>query len=295
MLPIFQKIEANINHSFYVEHMKFKFFPNPLQFHPDIELLLVIRGTGTRIVRDSIQRFSPGDLVLIGENVPHVWFSDKEYMQNDNSLSSEIVFVLFKKDVFGEQFWQLPESKNILDLIQLSQRGIKLEGDTRDKVISLMKLISKASGFKRISLLFSILEIIASKNEFQLLSSSSIREMTNRNDSNRLNKVYQYVVENYHQELTLEKAAAITNFSVPAFCRYFKKRTNKTFIHFLNEIRIMHACRILIEEEQSVASICYTCGYSSVSYFIKKFKEITGYTPLIYKKQFLDSNKMPML
>jgi mannose-6-phosphate isomerase-like protein (cupin superfamily) len=78
MLPIFQKIEANINHSFYVEHMKFKCFPNPLQFHPDIELSLVIRGTGTRIVGDSIECFIPGDLALIGENVPHVWYNNKE-------------------------------------------------------------------------------------------------------------------------------------------------------------------------------------------------------------------------
>jgi|SRR5690554_5910519 len=286
MLPIFQKIEANINHSFYVEHMKFKYFSNPLQFHPDVELLLVVRGTGTRIVGDSIERFTPGDLVLIGENVPHVWYSDKEYMQKNNSLSSEIIFVLFKKDVFGEQFWQLPESKNILDLLQLSQRGIKIEGNTRLEITSLMEAISKASGFKRITLLFSILEIIASNKEFQLLTGPIAQEIINRNDSDRLNKVYKYAVNNYHQELTLEKAAAIANLSVPAFCRYFKKRTNKTFIQFLNEIRITHACRFLTEEELSVASVCYNCGYTSVSYFIKKFKEITGHTPLVYKKKF---------
>ena len=183
MLPIFQKIEANINHSFYVEHMKFKYFPNPLQFHPDVELLLVVRGTGTRSVGNSIERFTPGDLVLIGEDVPHVWYSDKEYMQKNNSLSSEIIFVLFKKDVFGEQFWQLPESKNIIDLLQLSQRGIKIEGNTRHKITSLMEAISKASGFKRITLLFSILEIIASNKEFQLLTGSIAQEIINRNDS----------------------------------------------------------------------------------------------------------------
>ncbi len=286
MLPIFQKIEANINHSFYVEHMKFKCFPNPLQFHPDIELLLVIRGTGTRIVGDSIECFTPGDLVLIGENVPHVWYSDKEYMQKDNSLSSEIIFLLFKKDVFGDQFWQLPESKNILDRLQLSQRGIKIEGDTRHKVTSLMKSITEVSGFKRITLLFSILEIIASNKEFQLLTGPIAQEIINRNDSDRLNKVYKYAVNNYHQELTLKTVAAIANLSVPAFCRYFKKRTNKTFIQFLNEIRITHACHFLTEEELSVTSVCYTCGYTSVSYFIKKFKEITGHTSLFYKKKF---------
>lgn len=288
MLPVFQKIEANFNHSFYVEHMKFKYFPNPLQFHPDIELLLVIRGTGTRIVGDSIERFNPGDLVLIGENVPHVWYSDKKYMRKDNNLSSEIIFVLFKKDVFGESFWQLPESKSILDLIQLSQRGIKIEGKTKIPVSAFMKSISKASGFKRIALLFSMLEEIASGKEYQLLSSPTARGMINQHDSDRLNKVYKYIISNYQEDLPLEKAASIANLSPAVFCRYFKKRTNKTFIQFLNEIRIKHACRLLVEEDHSVASICYTCGYTSVSYFIKKFKEITGYTPLNYKKRFND-------
>ncbi len=286
MLPVFQKIEANINHSFCVEHMKFKYFPNPLYFHPDIEILLVIQGTGTRIIGDSIESFNPGDLILIGENIPHVWYSDRKYMQENNNLSSEVIFILFKKNVFGEQFWQLPESKNILDLIQLSQRGIKITGNTRLEVISLMRSICKAAGFKRITLLFSILEVIVSKKEFQFLSSPTVQEMINKNDSDRLNKVYKFLINNYHDGLPLEKAAAIANLSTPAFCRYFKKRTNKTFIQFLNEIRIKHACRLLVEEDLSIASICYTCGYTSTSYFIKKFKEIMGYTPLSYKKKF---------
>jgi len=284
MLPVFQKIEANIDHSFYVEHMEFKYFPNPLQFHPDVELLFVIRGTGTRIVGDSVERFKPGDLILIGENVPHAWYSDEQYTQKDSSLTSEIIFVLFKKDIFGEPFWRLPESRNILELIQLSQRGIKLNGNTQLEVASFMKAISKASGFERITILFLMLEIIASKKEFQLLTSPTVQELINIRDSDRLNRVYKYAINNFHQGLSLDKAAAIANLSVPAFCRYFKKRTNKTFIRFLNEIRITHACRLLAEEELSVASICYTCGYTSVSYFIKKFKEITGNTPLTYKR-----------
>jgi AraC-like DNA-binding protein len=149
-----------------------------------------------------------------------------------------------------------------------------------------MKSISEASGFNRITILLSILEIIASKNEFQLLTGPVVREIINNNDSDRLNKVYKYTVNNYHQELTLETVAAIANLSVSAFCRYFKKRTNKTFIQFLNEIRITHACHFLTEEELTVTSVCYNCGYTSVSYFIKKFKEIIGQTPLTYQKRF---------
>jgi AraC-like DNA-binding protein len=287
MLPIYQKIEANINHSFYVEHMKFKYFPNPLQFHPEIEILMVIKGTGTRFVGDSIDRFKPGDIVMIGENVPHVWYSDEKYTQKNSNLLSEIIFILFRKEIFGERFWQLPESKNILEMIKLSQRGITLKGDTKIKISSLMNSISNATGFKRVSLLFTILELIASQKEFKLLASPAFQKTINLNDSDRLNKVYQYVTNNYHHDLSLEKAAEIANLSIPAFCRYFKKRTNKTFIRLLNEIRIAHACTLLLEKDLSVASICYNCGYTSVSYFIKKFKEITGFTPLSYKKKYL--------
>lgn len=286
MLPIFQKIEANINHSFYVEHMKFQHFPNPLQFHPDIEILFVIRGTGTRFVGDSVAHFGPGDLIMIGQNVPHVWYSDEKETKENSDLDTEIIFVLFKKEIFGDQFWDLPESQSILRLIKLSQRGIKVTGKSREMISQLMKSISDAVGLNRITLLLSILEIIASRKEYQFLASPIAQYTINESDSNRLSKVYKYVNNNYYNEITLENIAKIANLSTPAFCRYFKKRANKTFIKFLNEIRVANACRLLMVEDLPVASICYTCGYSNVSYFIKQFKKITGFTPLNYKKKY---------
>jgi hypothetical protein len=114
MLPVFQKIEANINYSFYVEQEKFQYFPNPLQFHPEIEILYVIHGSGTVFVGDSVVRFSSCELVMIGQNVPHLWYRDEKYHQENSILFSEIIFILFKTQIFGEQFWHLPESKSIL-------------------------------------------------------------------------------------------------------------------------------------------------------------------------------------
>lgn len=288
MQPLFQKIEANLNHSFYVEQARFQYFPNPLQFHPDIEILQVIDGTGTRLVGDSIDRFGPGDLVIIGQNVPHGWYSDEKYLQENSGLSTEVIFVLFKTEIFGEQFWHLPESKNILKLIQLSQRGIKLTGKTRDEVSSLMKSISNSVGFNRITLLLSILEMISSQKDYQLLASPVVQNAISHSDSDRLNKVYEYVINNFNQNISLEKAAEIASLSTPAFCRYFKKRANKTFIKFLNEIRISFACRLLTEEDLPVAGICFNSGYSNVSYFIRQFKTITGFTPLNYKKKYAE-------
>lgn len=286
MLPVFQKIDADINHSFYVGHRKSKFFPNPFMFHPDIEILFVLKGTGTRLIGDSIGRFGPGELVMIGQNVPHVWYSDEEYTKEDSDLVSEAIFILFKTDIFGERFLNLPEARNINTLIQLSQRGIRLKGKTREEIASLMISISNSDGFKRITLLLTILEIIASRKEYEFLSSSITQNAINDYDSDRLNKVYKYVVNNFCQEISIEKASSIASLSASAFCHYFKKRTNKTFIHFLTELRIAYACRLLKEKDQSVEKICYSCGYSNVSYFIRKFKEITGFTPLGYKNKY---------
>jgi AraC-like DNA-binding protein len=288
MQPIFQKIEANINHSFYVEQVKFQYFPNPLQFHPEIEILYVIHGSGTRFVGDSVDRFGPGELVMIGQNVPHLWYSDEKYINGNSNLFSEVIFILFKKEIFGEQFWQLPESKSILKLFQLSQRGIKLTGKTRIEVSSLMRSISSSVGFNRITNLLSMLEIIATKKNYHVLASPIVQNTINESDSERLNKVYKYVINNSQQEITLEKVASIASLSTPSFCRYFKKRTNKTFVQLLNEIRISHACRLLMEEDFPVERICFICGYTNVSYFIKQFKRTTGLTPLSYKKKYAD-------
>jgi AraC-like DNA-binding protein len=286
MQPVFQKIETNINYSYYAEHQKFKFFPNPLQFHPEIEIMYVVQGSGTLFLGDSISRFCPGDIVMIGQNVPHLWYSDDKYKEESSNLMTEIIYLLFKTEIFGEQFWNLPESKGILKLIQLSQRGIRLTGKTRVEISGLMKSISSSVGFNRITLLLSILEIIALQKDHHLLASPIVQNTINESDSERLHKVYKYVINNSQQQIRLEKVASIASLSTSSFCRYFKKRTNKTFVQLLNEIRISHACRLLLEEDYPVTTICFICGYDNVSYFIRQFKVITGLTPLTYKKQY---------
>jgi len=288
MLPILEKVEANINQSFHVNHMKVEHFPSPLHFHPEVEILLVVQGTGTRFLGDSVERYAPGDLVMIGSNVPHVWYSDKFPSQNGNGTISEAIYILFNTEVFGEHFWDLPESRSLKKIIRYSQRGIKLSGKTRDDVSLLMNSIATSVGFSRISLLFSILEIVASTKEYKYLASSVLQNTISQSDSDRLNKVYKYVMDNSWRGISLDEAASVANFSTPAFCRYFKKRTNKTFVRFLNEIRVGHACRLLADENHSISDIGFICGFNNISYFIKQFKKTTGFTPLNYRKKFAD-------
>ncbi|MBI5008163.1 MAG: helix-turn-helix transcriptional regulator [Bacteroidia bacterium] len=284
MLPGLEKVEANINHSFHINHMKVDYFPSLRHFHPEVEILLVVQGRGTRYVGDSVEPFSPCDLVMIGPNVSHEWLSDKK----SGSGISEAIYILFNPDILGSEFWNLPESKIILKIIRQSERGMKLTGRTRDDVASLMKRIDTSYGFTRITLLMTILEMIAFNGEFQYLASPVVQNTINERDTERLNKVYKYVLDNFQQQISLERASSIANLSKPAFCRYFRKRANKTFMRFLNEVRVGQACRMLVNENKSIADICYACGFNNISYFIRQFRSITGFTPLGYRKKFED-------
>jgi len=282
MLLNLEKIESNINHSFHVNHMKVEHFPSLRHYHPEVEILLIVRGTGILYVGNSVQPFGPADLVMIGPNVPHEWCSDK----NNVTDLSEAIYILFNIEILGNDFWNLPESKIILRIIKNSKRGIKLSGKTRDEVALLMRTIDTSYGFSRITLLMTILELIAFSAEYQYLASPIIQNVIDDSDSIRLNKVYKYIIDNIQKKITLDKVASIANLSTAAFCRYFKKRANKTFVQFLNEIRIGQACRYIVNENLSVAEICDLCGYNNISYFDRQFKDITGLTPLGYRKKF---------
>ena len=284
MLPGLEKVEANVNHSFHINHLKVEYFPSLRHFHQEVEILLVVHGTGTRYVGNSVESYGPGDLVMIGPNVSHEWCSDKTQYTD----MSEAIYILFKTEMMGADFWNLPESKIILKIIQQSERGIKLTGKTRDDVEFLMKRIDTSYGFSRITLLMTILEMIAFNGEYQYLATPVIQNTINERDSERLNKVYKYVFDNSQQEIKLSTAASIANLSKPAFCRYFKKRANRTFVRFLNEVRVGQACRLLVNENHSIADTCYICGYNNISYFVRQFRAITGFTPLRYRKKFAD-------
>ncbi len=287
MKPIYLKIPPPTEESIYTEHYssESEYLANPLHFHPEVEILLVQKGTGTRIIGSAVDYFGPGSIAVIGSNVPHVWHFDEKFRFNKKP-SPEYIFILFNTDILTESFWKLPEVKKVLELIKNSQRGISLNGKTLKEVSLLMKSIYKASGFKKISLLLSILEIISSGEEYKFLSGPFVPKTFKDSDSERLNTIYDYLLKNFREDITLEHAASLACLSSSAFCRYFKKRTNKTFIHFLNEIRITHACKLLTEGNQSVTSIGYSCGFTNVSHFIQQFKKMTGYTPLNYKRKY---------
>lgn len=287
MQPEFEKVELKRNQSFYVNHLKASRFPSPLHFHPEVEILLILEGTGTRIIGDSTGRFAPGELIMIGSNVPHVWYSDR-VVYNDDQKMPETIYVQFRREFPGESFMALPELTYIDRMIALSARGIRLYGATRKRVADLLESIATSKGFARILTLLHILQIISESEEYQLLASPDLQHHINLENSKRLNKIYKYILANYQENIRIQEIAHVANLSTSAFCRYFKRVTNKTFIQFLNEIRIGQACRLLQEQDHlSVSQVCYESGFNNISYFIHCFKKVTGMTPLAYQNNIL--------
>lgn len=286
MKPLFQKVPVKLESSFSVRHDVRPNFGGIWHYHPELELHYIIRGEGVRFIGDNISNFSHGEIVLVGENLPHTWRCKEEYFYPDNDLDVEAVVIQFLPDCLGKYLLGLPEAYLLPKLYEKAKSGMVIIGETREKLTELMLKIAQAKNLERISLLISILHLLAESDEFETIAGGQAFYQSNESDTLRLNKVCNYTLMNYKKDITLEEIAAISNLSVTSFCRYFKLMTKKTYYDFLIEIRISHACRALVEDKLPTEVICFDCGFNNVSNFYRHFKKVMGITPLEYKRKY---------
>jgi len=288
MKPILKIIDTQQHEAFQMMKVQEAHFFPSWHFHPEFEIMLVQEGAGMRFVGDSMERFQPGDLVLFGSNIPHLFRSDQTYYEKDSDLISRAIVVYFKENFLGESFWQLPQVTPIRKLLTLSKRGIRFTGASRDALAQqIKKLDEEKNGISRIIDLLSILKMMADSREFELLSSTVFTKSSDEKECERMNRVYQFIIDNYTRNPSLEEVSGVANLSVTAFCRYFKSHTNKTYTQFLNEIKIGNACKLLIDKELSISQICYETGFNNFTHFNGQFKRIVGSTPKQYQHAHL--------
>jgi AraC-like DNA-binding protein len=256
-----------------------------------MELVYIIKGSGRQFIGGSVNYFKSGDMILVGENLPHLWRCDEKYLDKTEELHCEAYVVHFNSNCLGKDFFHLPENKNLLTLIKKAKHGIRIKNHTKSGVIKFMQEMLTAAPAKRIILLIQILEIIAASKPKKPIC----RQLQNFDfspaDSEKMNNIYQYIMEHFSQDLSLKEIAGVACLSPNSFCRYFKSRINKSFSQFLIEIRIGHACKLLAETEMSVAEICYQCGYNNFSNFNRHFKTITLRTPMQHRKYYQDESR----
>lgn len=280
----FEKITLGKDVSLNVKKIKKKRFDSSLHFHPEIEITLILKSNGTRFVGDNISSFGRDDLVMIGTNLPHYWSNDN--ITDDSDGGSEAIVVQFEAGCMGKDFFEGPEMIHIKKLLNRSSKGLAIHGKTQSTISKQMRKILKSYPFKRVMVLLSILDILANSNEIEVLSSEGFPQNYHHSDSIRINEVYNYISAHLTDGVDVSQAAKNLSMSVSAFCHYFKKKTNKTFSRAVNEMRIGHANRLLLETDLKILEICYQSGFNNLSNFNKQFKSINGVTPRGFRTRY---------
>lgn len=284
----FHKIPNTLQNSFIINHDIKPDFGDVWHYHPELELHYVIKGEGLRFIGDNISNFVPDEMVLLGENLPHSWRCKDDYLQNNPGLNTEAMVLHFLPDCLGKHMLTLPEAYLIPKLFEKAKSGMIINGETKDKLVELMRLALNATNIDRIIILLSILKTLAETDEYsQIVNSKNTLYQSNESEILRINKICNYTLTHYKNDITLQEVASLSNLSVTSFCRYFKLVTKKTYYDFLIEIRVSHACRFLIENKLPTEVICFDCGFNNVSNFYRHFKNVTGLTPLDYKRKYL--------
>lgn len=248
-------------------------------YHPELELVYVKGGSGKRHIGSHLSYFNDGELVLIGSNLPHQGFTDRI-----SGNESETVIQMLP-NFLGEHFFKIPEMKGILSLFDRSKRGIAFgEWDKINTGNKIESLHSKDK-FNQILCLIEILRDLSLSTDYQILNADGFSMVARPQDNDRLNRVLNHVKENFKEPISLPEICDIVSMTEPAFCRYFKKVTDKTFTQFLNEYRLVHASKLLSEKQVSISEVCYESGFSNYSHFVSHFKRFTGKSPSAYRKE----------
>lgn len=247
-------------------------------FHPEYEIVYISNGRGKRHIGDHISHFEGGDLIFLGPNLPHFGFTEEVF-----EAHVEIV-VQMKEDFLGSEFVQKPEMAAIRQLFERSRQGLSFEAPLKHEVGQKLEAMMKMNSFDRLISLLAILQEMAKSDQYEMLKARGFALEVNAQDQERIQAIYQYVQANFQEEVNLEQAARLANMTVPAFCRYFKKLTRKTFSQFTNEFRIAHACRMLGDDNLTIAAVSFESGFNNLSHFNRQFKNITGLSPRAYRK-----------
>lgn len=279
----FEHLSAIEGNSFKCKKVKLHHFDSPFHFHPEYELTYIQKSEGQRFVGNHFETFYEGDLLLIGKDIPHCWKNENNIPANHKA---EAIVVQFREEFLGRDFFYKPELTNIKLLLERSQRGISFDNNGSKAVKKLMMEMTECSPMQRIIYLLQILEDLALNTNYRLLNAALKTKKISTADCSRINKIYNYIGENFHLEISLKAVADLVCMTPSSFCRYFKKVSDKTLYTITNEYRIELSKHKLIHTENSVATICYECGFQNVSNFNRKFREAVRLTPREYRAKF---------
>ncbi|SFU47278.1 AraC-type DNA-binding protein [Pustulibacterium marinum] len=267
--------------SFLVFDRKKREFDFPIHFHPEYELNFIKNGKGVRrVVGDSLEEIEDVELVLVGPNLHHGWIS-----QNCDEKEIHEITIQFHSNLFNEELLFRRIMKPIKEMFDRSIHGILFSQKTANEMYPRISQVSKLDGMDYFIEMVSILQDLANSRNQRLLSTYTV-DRNEFDNSDKIKKVYDYIQANFHNKITLAEVSEIVNMSSVSFNRFIKKRTGKTFINYLNDVRISNAAMWLLEKDQSISEIAYKCGFNNIANFNRVFKKFKNCTPSEYKAVF---------
>ncbi|WP_117882376.1 AraC family transcriptional regulator [Aureibaculum luteum] len=262
----------------------YPYFLKIWHYHPELELVVILKSEGTCFVGDSIEKFEVGDVILIGENVPHMWLNDEDYFKRNLKGGAKAIAVHFKQDYLGATFFETREMKHLSELFERARYGLKFLNINKSLIEDILSML-KQTGFEKTISFLNILNELAKHSTTKKLSSEGFINSFKATKSDTQNKVMAYIFKNFNKTITLDNAAQIANMNASAFSRYFKRINRKTFSRYVSEIRIGYACKLLLEDKINISAVCYESGFNNISNFNRQFKLIMNCTPSIYVQE----------
>lgn len=256
-------------------------FDFPVHYHEEYELNFIENAPGIkRVVGDSIEPLEESELVLLGPNLPHGWVGKN----TDGRIIHEIT-IQFHKDLFDEKFLKRNQLSFVKSLLEYASRGVKFTAEAIRNIRPRLLNLSKKNGFDSVLELISILHYLSISKDMRMLASSSFIQDHVTSGNRRIEMAFQYMRNHYDKGINLEGLARQMSMTEASFSRFIKKRTGLTFIESLNNIRLGHASRLLIDTTMNIAEISFKCGFNNLSYFNRVFKKKYSCTP----RQFRDN------
>lgn len=280
MKPDYEQVIDEKPRSFLTKNVKRNkrpYLTSAWHFHPEIEICFTYESKGKRYVGNNISDYEEGDLVMFGSNLPHGFTT--------NELCKQTV-IQMRYDFLGTTFFDQPELYQIKKLISRSKMGLQFFGQTHVKAQKIIKLIMKEQGMQRLIYLFDLLLLLSRSKEFVTICSKEYATNINASQLSRMKTVLSFIEDNFQGNISISDAARIINLTDSAFYKFIKRHTKKKFTEILNEYRINYASKKLINTQMTIAEICFESGFSNLSYFNRKFKEIMKLSPGIFRSQY---------
>lgn len=292
MIPQLHKLPLIHDTSFLYNRWRCDYFDKPWHFHEEYELVMIDKSKGTKFIGDKVSDFEEGELMLIGPRIPHFFRNNVDYYKKNGELEASSIFIHFTENFLGKHFFDLPEMKRVQQLLENSRFALEIHGNIKRYIIDKLRgMHSESSPQRLVSLLDMLIKVSESNEIIPVLSSrfeeSHHQDVCNARDTSRIHIITEYIMKNFNREIYVQEIAGMLHMSNASFSRYFKHHTRKTFSDYVTEVRISHACKLLMLEDQSISQISFDSGFENISNFYKHFRRITGIIPKEYRRRFL--------